>query len=117
MNPDTQQNPSPQVPPMNPPTNGGMQNNAPMTENHEQKKVGPIVATLIIVLVLIIAALYLFASKINQQAPISNAPHVPTTTNSVVQQYVEPITSTSTDVQSLQNDLDNSTNGLGNQNF
>ena len=71
-----------------------------------EKKVGPIVATLIIVLVLIIAALYIFASKVNQ-------PAVPTD-NSMVQ---TGSTTGSSDLDSLQSDLNNSTSNLDKQNF
>jgi len=39
-----------------------------MNPGEQKKHVGPIVATFIIVLVLIIAALYLFASSMNQQS-------------------------------------------------
>lgn len=81
-----------------------------------QKKVGPIIATLIIVLILIIAALYLFASKINQPAiPTDNT--VGEDDSSMSAQAVVPVTSTSTDTDSLMNDLNNSTGSLDNQNF
>jgi hypothetical protein len=77
-----------------------------------EKKVGPIVATLIIVLVLIIAALYLFASKVSQ-------PAVPTDTTAATNDSTLPAATPNSadDINSLQNDLDNSTNGLDNQNF
>ena len=91
-------------------------------QNHE-KKVGPIIATLVIVLILIIAALYLFASRINQPAiPDDNsvaAGNLDGTVGTVATAtaYVKPTTGTSTDVGSLQNDLNNATKGLDNQNF
>lgn len=47
----------------------GMMNGMPPVPSTE-KKVGPIVGALIIVLILIIAALYFFGSKLNTQAPI-----------------------------------------------
>ncbi len=82
-----------------------------MNENNPsgngEKKVGPIVATLIIVLVLIIAALYLFASKVNQ-------PAIPTDAT-VAGQNAAP--NTPADISSLQSDLNNATNGLDKQNF
>jgi cell division protein FtsN len=80
-----------------------------MNENKQggEKKVGPIVATLIIVLILIIAALYLFASKVNQ-------PAIPTDA-SVTTGNAAP--ASAQDIQSLQNDLNSSTNGLDKQNF
>ena len=79
------------------------------SDSKGHKKVGPIIAALVITLVLIIAALYIFASSLNQQA-------VPTD-DVTAAASVQPITNNSTDVQSLQNDLDNSTTGLDNQNF
>ena len=90
-----------------------------------EKKVGPIIATLVIVLILIIAALYLFASRINQPAiPDDNAVTAGNLDGTLTANNpapaataVEPTTGTSTDVQSLQNDLNNSTNGLDGQNF
>ncbi len=73
-----------------------------------EKKVGPIVATLIIVLILIIAALYLFASKINQPAvPTDNSPAVAD----------QGANTAATDGNSLQSDLNGATNGLDKQNF
>src|ERR1700744_1979633 len=93
-----------------------------MNESPENKKVGPIIATLLIVLILIIAALYLFAARINQ-------PAIPTDDSgtseygdvsgaqSPAAQSVPAVTGTSTDLQSMQSDLDNSTAGLDNQNF
>lgn len=88
------------------------------------KKVGPIIATLVIVLILIIAALYLFASRINQPAiPDDNdvtagdLDGTVSTTTIAPAATVQPVTSTSTDVKSLQSDLDDSTKGLDNQNF
>ena len=89
---------------------------SPSPMNAEHKKVGPIIATLIIVLVLIIAALYLFASRLNQQA-------IPT--DDTADQYgasattttVQPVTNKADDVQSIQSDLNSSTNGLGSQGY
>ena len=75
------------------------------TKPSGEKKVGPIVATLIIVLVLIIAALYLFASKANQ-------PAIPTDASMQAANA-----STSIELNSLQKELDNSTAGLDKQNF
>ncbi len=77
--------------------------------NSSEKKVGPIVASLIIVLVLIIAALYVFASRITQ-------PMIPDDSSSVAAS-VPAVTSTSTDLRSLQSDLNVSTKGLKAQNF
>lgn len=90
-------------------------NNIPM----EHKKIGPIIAILVIVLILIIGALYLFASRINQQqAPIdTTVANVSTTESVVVPQTVTPVINKSDDVNSLQSDLNSATNGLDNQNF
>ncbi len=81
---------------------------------HGDKKVGPIIATLIIVLVLIFAALYLFASRITQPIIPDDSTATQQTTDD---SGVKPVTSTSTDVNSLQTDLNASTNGLDNKNF
>ncbi len=87
----------------------------------EHKKVGPIIATLVIVLVLVIAALYLFASRINQQsAPIDAAASTntaPQQTTASQSQSVQPVTNNSDDIQSIQADLNASTNGVDSQNF
>jgi len=88
------------------------------SRKNSDKKVGPIVATLIIVLVLIISALYLFASRINQSG-------LPTDADTASDRYgddnvatsVQAVSGTSTDIQSLQTDLNASTNGLDQQNF
>jgi len=77
-------------------------NNTPV----QHKKIGPIIGILVIVIILIVAALYLFGSKVNNIESVSN--------NS---QSVQPITNNSDDVSSLQADLDASTDGLDNQNF
>lgn len=91
------------------------------TNNNGHKKVGPIIATLVIVLILIIAALYVFASRINQQSmPYDNATaDEASNANSTTQtpQTVEPITGNSDDVSSLQSDLNASTKGVDSQNF
>lgn len=89
----------------------------------EHKKVGPIIAVLIIVLVLVIGALYLFASRINEeQAPVDSSVATESTpstavSNSSSQQTVTPITNNSDDVDSLEADLNTSVKGLDNQNF
>lgn len=83
-----------------------------MPKTGGEKKVGPIVAALIIVLVLIIAALYVFASKINQPAiPLGNGEP------SAAVDAVKPVSGNSTDVKSLEADLDVSTSGLSDQNY
>jgi cytoskeletal protein RodZ len=79
------------------------------------KKVGPIVAILVIVLILIIGALYIFASRVSQ-------PTVPTDNVTAAKQTpsdgaVQPATGGSDDVTSLSKDLNTSTTGLDKQNF
>jgi len=90
-----------------------MDQNLQQTANDkDDKKVGPIISTLVIVLVLIIAALYLFASHINTPSLPSDQ-----ATESSSATTVEPIVGTSTSLQSIQNDLNSSADGLDNQNF
>ena len=61
------------------------------------KNVGPILGTLIVIIVLIAAALYVFASHLNRQAINSN------TASSTITIYVKG----SDDIQTLKNDLNN----------
>jgi len=89
--------------------------NQPATPAVAPKKVGPIVTVLVIVLILIIGALYLFASRLNQNGDVSDtmtdsdyATSAPT---------VQPVTNQSDDVNSMNADLNASTKGLDNQNF
>ncbi len=91
-------------------------NNAPLGANNiasapieSKKKVGPIVVILAVVLILIIGALYLFASSSNKNA-------VPTDAD-LVAETVQPVTSTSDDVQDLDADLNASINGIDQQSF
>ncbi|MDE2233307.1 MAG: hypothetical protein KGJ90_04220 [Patescibacteria group bacterium] len=90
----------------------------PNGNGNSHKKVGPIIATLVIVLVLIIAALYLFASRLNnQQQTPSTANTAGVGISATPQQSVQPITNKADDVQSLQADLNKATQGLDSQNF
>jgi hypothetical protein len=100
-------------------TNSITDEKPPVLGDNGEKKVGPIIATLIIVLVLIIVALYLFAARINQPAiPDDNSTAAGGAAETVTaDQSVQPVVGTSTDLQSLQNDLNQSTTGLDNQNF
>ncbi len=86
------------------------------TDGEQGKKVGPIVATLVIVLVLIFAALYLFAAKVSQHnaAQDINDPTVSSTTSV---ERVKPVTNTDDDLQSIQADLNASATGVDQQNF
>ena len=81
-------------------------NEATPAKQPSEKKVGPIVATLIIVLVLIIAALYVFASKVKE-------PAIPTDSSDAT----STVSTGSPDLNSLQSDLNNSTSNLDKQNF
>ncbi|MFA6458838.1 MAG: hypothetical protein WCV79_00330 [Candidatus Paceibacterota bacterium] len=74
------------------------------------KKVGPIVAILVIVLVLIVAALYLFASKLNKQPVMLENTNGTESAfiaeeNSSPMPVVSPVTGTADDPDSLSNDL------------
>lgn len=92
---------------------------------HAPKKVGPIVAVLIVALVLVIAALYIFASRLNNPpVPTDISPVATTQTNNAATeaqqpatQPVTPVTNAADDVQSLSNDLNAATQGLDSQNF
>jgi hypothetical protein len=91
------------------------------TNNSEHKKVGPIIATMVIVLVLIVAALYVFASQVNKQTmPIidnSMVNNSPVSSQPAIQSTVQTIQNNADDIQSLQNDLNKSTDGIDSQNF
>ncbi len=78
-------------------------------QENGHKKVGPIIATLVIVLILIIGALYIFASRMNQQTLPADIT-IDTTTRTV-----KEITNTSDDINSLNNDLNSSAGGLEGQ--
>lgn len=91
-----------------------VQTNQPVTSN---KKVGPVVAILIIVLVLIIGALYLFASKIDQEQVPNDSSVAQSQDTVATPQTVQPITNNSDDLSSLEADLNDSTKGLDDQSF
>lgn len=88
----------------------GMMNGMPPAPQTE-KKVGPIVGALIIILILIIAALYFFGQRLNTEAPIQTPPTDQTsqqTTLNNAPASTQTATATQTDsVSSLQTDLDN----------
>lgn len=99
---------------------------ADFSGNHEHKKVGPIIATLVIVIVLVVAALYIFGSKLNKQSPIVPEQNTATSELSATDQMagmatptasVTPVTNKADDVQSINNDLNSALNGLDSQNF
>lgn len=95
------------------------QNQQGMGSNNSKKKIGPIIVTLVVVLVIIIAALYIFASKVNHEQPpeIYRSEHNTVSTNNNEDVSVQPITNKSDDVQSLQDDLNKSVEGLDSQDF
>ncbi len=89
------------------------------------KKVGPVIAIFVVLVLIIVAVIYLFASRSNmqQQVPVDNAiaSQLPAAAtqgiNNENSQTVQPIMNTTDDLQSLQNDLNNSTAGIDTQNF
>jgi hypothetical protein len=92
------------------------------TAGNGHKKVGPIVATLVIVIILIAIAIYVFASRINQQAaPIDNGAAMNTSADTsaymTATPTITPVTGTADDPASLQSDLKASTQGVDAQNF
>lgn len=81
-----------------------------------EKKVGPIVATLVIVLILILAALWLFASKVNQPAaPVRALDQQPQQQQQT--QAAAPAPNSAEDLNDLNADLNTSVDGLDSQNF
>ena len=63
----------------------------------KNKKVGPIVGTLVVIIILIVGALYAFASHINSQAAL----------NSNQNSSVNGGQKSADDIQTLKNDLNN----------
>lgn len=90
------------------------QNNQQPTASADHKKVGPIIATLIVILIVIIAALYIFAAR----STTETLPMEATSTKSAIDaQLVQPVTNKADDINSLDSDLNTSAKGLDNQNF
>ncbi len=97
----------------------------PTDGNGSHKKAWPMITILIVVLVLVVAALYLFASGSNDQATLEG------TDNTIAEgqvdeqggavteepQSVQPVTNTADDTQSLEQDLNSAIEGLETQNF
>ena len=71
-------------------------------ENKEDKSIGPIMGTLVIVIVLFAAAIYVFTMHINRQEAIDASLNATSTTE------YQTITNGADDVQSLKADLNNS---------
>lgn len=85
----------------------GMMNGMPPTA-HTEKKVGPIVGALIIVLILIIAALYFFGQKLNTESVPQDNTSAQTTslnTQTRAQETMAASASQADDIASLQADL------------
>ena len=87
-------------------SSGMMNGMPPAPVPQPEKKIGPIVGVLIIVLVLVVAALYFFAQKLNTES-------VPAQTTAAVQQSTTPIpgetmaanVSSADDISAMQADL------------
>lgn len=88
--------------------------NQPIVPMAEHKKTGPMIGILVIILIVVIATLYLFASR-------TEAPVIPDDGDSLTQvqttSEVQPVTNLSDDVLDLQTDLNASVQGLDGQNF
>ncbi len=97
------------------------QTTIPMNNSNPNKKIGPIIAILVIVLVLVIIGLYMFATKINKadtvNTPASAQQTTEVTTTPTQTSGVQSVTNTSDEVDSLQKDLNDSTKGLEDQNL
>ncbi len=91
-------------------------NTAPGTIGGAPKKVGPIIMSSVVVLVIIAVSIYFFASRAEHSSVTAPTKQTGASTTTTVQ-TVKPITNTADDPQSLQNDLNNSTTGLDSQNF
>jgi len=87
-----------------------------IVNNPTPKKVGPIIAIMVILLVLVMAAIYMFASRLNKQ-PATNNTGYNSNLEFTAQQPVAPVTNSSDDISSIETDLNSSTNGLDGQNF
>ncbi|OHA31147.1 MAG: hypothetical protein A3B11_00390 [Candidatus Taylorbacteria bacterium RIFCSPLOWO2_01_FULL_44_26] len=104
-----------------PPTSSSFGPSPNGSDETGSKKIGPVIAILIIVLVLVIAALYLFASRVNDRSSqtenITNDEYSGIMTSSQTSVSVEPVTNTSDDPDNIQADLYRSDQGLNDSNF
>ncbi len=115
MDPINQQQPVPNpASSVIPPTMPSETPSTPTVGPTEDKKAGPIIAILVIVLVLVIAALYIFAAQ-STVDPIPDDSMM--TDEQTAPAEVQPITNTSDDIMDIQADLDASIDGLDDQNF
>ena len=88
---------------------------SPTSSAPERKKIGLVVSILAVVLVLIIAALYIFSSAMNTDAIPSDM--LAADENAMPAETIRPITNTADDTASIEADLDASVQGLDSQNF
>lgn len=111
MNP--QSNEPTNVPPMSTPPVDLLQNPG------HHRKIGPIIVILVVIILVVIGLLYVFAPKNNSEtSELANIPammedmtNVPSTTPATI----APVTNKADDLQSLQKDLNMSTEGLDTQ--
>ncbi len=82
----------------------GMMNGMPPT-SHTEKKVGPIVGALIIVLVLIIAALYFFGQKLNTKMAPQDAQTTEQSTSDIPADDMTSAVIQADDIASIEADL------------
>ena len=82
----------------------GMMNGMP-PEVRTEKKVGPIVGALIIVLILIVAALYFFGQKLNTETPAQDTTSMQSVSPTPESTTVANASSSSDDIASMQADL------------
>ena len=104
-----------ETPPVTPPST-----TPTITAPTSSNKVGPIIAIFVVVIIIIAVILYFVGSNSNKQVPPPAVNTSVATQQADVNQAassVQPITNSADDIQSLQNDLNNSTAGVDNQNF
>jgi predicted PurR-regulated permease PerM len=66
----------------------------------QNKKIGPIIGTLTVIIILIAVAVYIFASQINKQVIVNQKTSVSTTSATSTKNIAD-------DIQTLKNDLNN----------
>ena len=104
-----------ETPPVTPPST-----TPTITAPTSSNKVGPIIAIFVVVIIIIAVILYFVGSNSNKQVPPPAVNTSVATQQADVNQAassVQPITNSADDIQSLQNDLNNSTTGIDSQNF
>ncbi|MEI6304982.1 MAG: hypothetical protein WCP09_03145 [Candidatus Taylorbacteria bacterium] len=88
-------------------------------------KIGPIITAFAIIIVIVVALLYILGSRANKTAPVlpenssvASSQILPVVDgSSQTATSVQPIIGTDDDLQSIQNDLNQSTTGMDSQNF